>query len=147
MLAGVVLAQGPGGGFRRGQANAGTPPTAADMVARRVQMLTKFLDLTSSQQTQVTTLLTNEASSLALNSPTLKTDRAALLDAIKANDPGQIDTLTAQIAALDGQQNAIRSKTAASIYAMLDAMQKTKVGNGLRGILGGGGPGFGRGPR
>ena len=144
ILAAVALAQPPGGGFRHGQANA---PTAADIVARRVRMLTKFLDLTSSQQTQIATLLTNEDASLALNAATLKTGRASLLDAIKANDSGRIDVLTGQLGALDGQQNAIRAKTAASIYALLDTTQKTKAGDGLRGILGGGGMGFGRGPR
>jgi hypothetical protein len=148
-LAGAALAQGPGGGFRRGNAN-GTPPTPADIAARRVQMLTRILNLTPSQQTEITTLLTNEAASLAVNAPTLQTARTSLLDAIKTNNVGQIDVLTSQIGSLEAQQNAIRAKTAASIYALLDDMQKTKVGNGLRGILGagpGGGPGPGMGPR
>ncbi|MEQ1947986.1 MAG: hypothetical protein ABL995_12405 [Bryobacteraceae bacterium] len=151
ILASVVLAQPPDGGFRRGQANTGTAPTAADILARRVQMLTKMLSLTSSQQTQVTTLLANEAASLAVNAPTLQADRASLLDAIKTNNSGQIDVLAAKIANVEGQQNAIRAKTAASIYALLDATQKGTVGDKLRGIMGGmggpggpgGGPGFG----
>ena len=149
VLASLAFAQGP----RRGRANNGNAPTPADMVARRVQMLTRFLSLDANQQTQVTTLLTNEQSSLALNAPTLKTDREALLEAIKTNNVSAINTQTAAIANLEGQQNAIRSTTAASIYALLNDDQKSKLGDGLRGLLNGpgGGPGFGpgfrRGPR
>jgi hypothetical protein len=150
ILGSLVLAQAPDGGFRRGRANAGqNAPSAADMVARRVQMLTRFLSLDASQQTQVTTLLTDQQSSLAINAPTLRDDRKALLEAIKTNNTGQIDVVTAKIANEEAQQNAIRSKTAASIYALLNADQKTKVGDALRGIMDGPGPGpgFRRGPR
>jgi Spy/CpxP family protein refolding chaperone len=124
-----------------------------DPVQRRVQMLTRFLSLTADQQSQVTTILTNEQTSLQVNAPTLQTNRQALLDAIKANDAGQIDVLTSQNASLEAQQNAIRAKAAASIYALLTSDQQSKLGKGLGMLFGGGfgmgrmGPPRGRGPR
>jgi Spy/CpxP family protein refolding chaperone len=142
-IAATLFAQGPHGGF--GRNSSGTPPTPAEIVAREVQMLTRFLSLDATQQSAATTALTNAQAQLALNAPTLKTDRAQLVDAIKANQAGVIDTLTSTIANLQGQNDAIRAKAAAAIYATLTAEQKTKLGNGLGPLMGGGpGRGFGR---
>jgi hypothetical protein len=144
LIAATLLAQGPRGGF--GRNSNGTPPTPADIVAREVQMLTRFLTLDAGQQATATTALTNAQAQVALNAPTLKADRAQLVDAIK--DPrqaGAIDTLTSTIANLQGQNDAIHAKAAAAIYASLTPAQQMKLGNGLGPLMGGGG--FGRGPR
>jgi hypothetical protein len=141
LIAATLVAQGPRG-FSRDPSAA--PPTPADIVAREVRMLTRFLTLDAGQQAAATTALTNAQTQLALNATTLKTDRGLLVDAIKDNQLGTIDTLTSNIATLRGQNNAIRAKAAAAIYATLTPDQKTKLGNGL-GPLMRGGPG--RGPR
>lgn len=146
LIAGTLFAQGPHGGFGRNSTNTGTPPTPAEIVAREVQMLTRFLTLTMDQQTAATNALTNAQAQLAINAATIKTDRGQLVDAIKGNNQsGTIDTLTSTIANLQGQQDAIRAKAAAAIYATLHADQIAKLGNGLGPLMGGGGPG--RGPR
>src|SRR5258706_3716400 len=142
LIAATLFAQGRRVGLGR-DPNA-TPPTAAEIVAREVQMLTRFLTLDAGQQATATTALTNAQAQVALNAATLKTDRGLLLDAIKGNQLGTIDTLTSTIANLQGQNDAIRAKAAAAIYAVLTADQKTKLGNGLGLLLGGGGPGRGR---
>ncbi len=142
LIAATLFAQGPRGGFGR-DPNA-APPTAAEIIAREVQMLTRFLTLDAGQQATATTALTNAQAQVALNAATLKTDRGLLVDAIKGNQLGSIDTLTSTIANLQGQNDAIRAKAAAAIYASLTADQKTKLGNGLGPLLGGGGPGRGR---
>jgi Spy/CpxP family protein refolding chaperone len=108
-------------------------------------MLTRFLTLDAGQQATATTALTNAQAQIALNAATLKTDRGQLVDAIKANQVGAIDTLTSTIANLQGQNDAIRAKAAATIYASLTPAQQMKLGNGLGPLMGGGG--FGRGPR
>ena len=141
LMGASLFAQPPRGGFRGDR----TPPTPAEIVAREVQMLTRFLGLDTNQQASVSTILTNEQAQLAVNAGALKTGRGQLTDAIKGNQLGAIDTLTSTIATLQGQNDAIRAKAAAAIYALLNADQKTKLGNGL-GPLFGGGPGP-RGPR
>jgi len=142
LISATLFAQGPHGGL--GRNSTGTPPTPAEIVAREVQMLTRFLTLDAGQQATATTALTNAQAQLALNAAPLKTDRGQLVDAIKGNQLGTIDTLTSTIANLQGQNDAIRAKAAGAIYAVLTADQKTKLGNGLGPLLGGGGPGRGR---
>lgn len=144
LIAATLVAQGPRGGGFRHDPNA-APPTPAEIVSREVQMLTRFLTLDATQQSTATTALTNAQAQIALNAATLKTDRGQLVDAIKANQVGAIDTLTSTIANLQGQNDAIRAKAAATIYASLTPAQQMKLGNGVGPLMGGGG--FGRGPR
>lgn len=141
LIAATLFAQGPRRGF--GPDPNAAPPTPADIVAREVRMLTRFLTLDAGQQAAATTALTNAQTQVALNAATLKADRGQLVDAIKGNDLGAIDTLTSTIANLQGQNNAIRAKAAAAIYLVLHDDQKAKLGNGLGPLLGG----PGRGPR
>lgn len=149
LVAATLLAQGPHGGFGRNSGGTPpTPPTPADIVAREVRMLTRFLTLDPTTQVpQVTTILTSEQDQLAVSAATLKTDRGYLTNAIKGDTShGTIDTLTSTIANMQGQNDAIRAKAVAAIYALLTSDQKMKLGNGLGPLMGGGG-GFGRGPR
>lgn len=144
LIAATLSAQGPHGGFGRNSAGA---PTPAEIVAREVQMLTRFLTLDATQQATATTALTNAQTQLAVNAATLKADRAQLVDAIKANQVSVFPTLTSTIANLQGQQDAIRATAAATIYASLTSAQQMKLGNGLGPLMGGpmfgGGRGFG----
>jgi|SRR5579863_845910 len=143
LIAAILSAQGPHGGF--GRNSGGTPPTPAEIVAREVQMLTRFLTLDAAQQATATTALTNAQTQLAVNAPALQADRTQLVAAIKANQVSVFPTLTSTIANLQGQQDAIRATAAATIYASLTPAQQMKLGSGLGPLMGGGG--WGRGPR
>src|SRR5712664_3125637 len=137
----ALMAQPPGGGFRRNAApNANA--TQADPVARQVNMLTRFLDLTPAQQTQVTNILAANTTNLATLQTTLKTERANTLAAIKANSG--ISSAVAAASNTQSQIETIRATEAAAIYAtVLTADQKTKLGDRLGPLLGGGGFGPG----
>jgi Spy/CpxP family protein refolding chaperone len=131
-----------------------TPPTPAEIAANRVKRLTRFLDLTTTQQSQMTTIFTNEETALQNNRTALETARTNLTAAIKANNTSQINSILLQIAPLRTQDETTRATSAAAIYTLLTADQKTKVDNAF-GMLMGGGPGGpggpggfgGRGPR
>jgi len=74
-----------------------------------------------------------------------------LTAAIKTGDTGAIDAVTANIARLQGQMDAIQAKGMAKIYASLSADQKAavdKMPGGARSMLrrGQGGPGRPPGP-
>ena len=102
-------------------------------------MLTKFLTLDAAQQNQVHTILADAKVQSQAFGDQVKTLRGSLVDAIKANNSAQIDSLTQQISQLQQQADAIRAKAAAKIYAVLTADQKTKLGDGLGMLMGGGG--------
>jgi Spy/CpxP family protein refolding chaperone len=123
---GLMYAQGPGG--RRG------PGREAAQ-----------LGLTAEQQNLVHTARAEaDVQSKGLRDQ-VKTLRQELTAAIKAGDTGKIDSLTPNIAQLEGQLMSIDAKTQAKIYASLTADQKAKVdarpGGMGRMMMGGGRPG------
>ena len=127
-----------------------TPPTPADIAARRVQFLTERLGLSTAQAQQATTIFTASATSAATIRESLRTAHQSLSDAVKANNTSAIDQLASTIGGLDAQQTALDSKADAAFYQLLTADQKTKfdagVGRGPGGFGQGSGPrGFGRG--
>ncbi len=128
LLVGALCAQGKG-----------------DPVTRRLNMLTRFLGLSSSQQSAVEMILTTEETAIQAASATIKTDRGNLATAIKNNDQGGIKTYTMQLSQDEQPVQEARAIAAAAIYAQLMPDQKMKLGNGLGILLDGGGPGFGRG--
>jgi Spy/CpxP family protein refolding chaperone len=142
----MMFAQGP----PRPRVDGGTPPDPATRIANQVTRLTTLLDLTTAQASQVTSILTAEQSSISALQTTLNTTNTSLQTAIESNATGTIDQLAATFGMLNGQTLAIRSKAEAAIYALLTAVQQTKLATiGGLGALGGGpgGPGGGRGPR
>jgi Spy/CpxP family protein refolding chaperone len=127
LLSVAAFAQGPG-----------TGPNPADLVSR----LTKLLDLTASQQTQATTIFTNELTAIAPIQTEVMTAHTSLTAAVKSNSTTTIDTLSAQLGTYNGQITDIQSKAQAAFYAILTASQQTKydaMGGGFGGP--GGGPG------
>lgn len=117
------------------------PPSPANQVAR----LTALLDLTATQASQITTILTNAQSSASTIHTTLQTDRTSLDTAITSNNSATIDQLSSAIGALEGQLLDVQSKAAAQIYALLTSAQQTKLAaiGGVEAL--GGGPGRGPG--
>lgn len=141
MMAAALVAQPPARG-RRGPGG-GAP---VDPSQRVENMLTRFLTLDVTQQNQVHTILAEAKVQSQGSGEQLKTLRTSLLDAIKTNNTPQIESLHQQISQLRQPVDAIRSKAAAKIYAILSADQKTKLGDGLGMLMGGGfGPGMRRG--
>jgi Spy/CpxP family protein refolding chaperone len=124
--------------FGQGSTSTTTPP---DPTARMEQMLTRVLQLDAGQQSQVHTILSDLKLANQGLGGQLSTLRKSLLDAVKANDPNQIDALTQQIAGLDQQLSANRAKAAGKIYAILTDSQRGVVGQGLGMLMGSGGPG------
>jgi Spy/CpxP family protein refolding chaperone len=133
-MAGALLAQPPSGGL---------PPTPQEMIQRQVNRLTHFLTLTTDQQAKITGILAADINNLATLQGTLKTQREAVLAAIKAN--GGIPSAVSVLSSTQAQIETLRATEAASIYAILTADQKTKVGDAIN-ILVGGGPGGPGGP-
>ncbi len=149
MCTGMMLAQPPQGG-RRGPRDAaggppsGNPPTVADMVARRVEMLTNFLSLTDSQQAEAATIFTAAANAAQPLQSQMQTAQTALGTAVKNNATGDIDVAATQIGQLQGQITSINSRAEAKLYALLTADQKAKYDTRPPGGFGGpGGRGFG----
>jgi Spy/CpxP family protein refolding chaperone len=133
--------------FAQTTGTTGTPhgPNVANMVAR----LTTILSLTSAQQTQATTIFTNEQTAVAPIQAQVKSAHTSLATAVKANDTATIDTVTAQVGTFEGQLMDIRSKAQAAFYAILTADQQTKYTSlhGMGGFAGPGGPAAFRGMR
>src|SRR5258708_2380993 len=117
----LIFAQGQ---FRPRNA---TPPDPATMIANEVARLTTLLDLTTSQETQITTILTAAQTSIGTLQTTLSTDQTSLTAAITSNSTATIDSLSAGIGTIQGQILDVRSKAAASIYLLLTATQQTKL--------------------
>lgn len=132
------------GQFRIGLANASgsqATPDPATLVANQVSRLTTLLDLTTSQASQATTILTNAQSTISTLQTTLSGYETSLQTAIQSNNTSTIDSLAGQIGAINGQIVDAQAKASAAIYAILTATQQAKVQTFGLGILGG--PGLG----
>jgi Spy/CpxP family protein refolding chaperone len=148
-MAGALLAQPPQGRF---QGNAGgAPPTPQEMIQHQVERLTHFLTLTSDQQAKVTGILTADVNNLTTLRDSIKTQREAVLAAIKGNSG--VGAAVSALSSTQAQIETIRATEAAAIYLILNADQKLKVGDAVNMLAGGGGPsgpggpGGPRGPR
>jgi hypothetical protein len=133
----------------------GTPPTAEQMIDRRVQMLTTLLTLDSAQQAQAKTIFTDEATASKALQTGAQAAHEALQAAVKAGaSDAQIDQLAAAVGTVQGQGAAIHAKAQTKFRLILNSAQKEKLdaaqsshgpggpGMGGRGGFGGGGPRF-----
>jgi Skp family chaperone for outer membrane proteins len=137
---GMFAQPGPGTpGDRRGDR---TPPTAAEMVERRVEMLTARLTLDAAQQAQAKTIFTDENTAATALRTKIEAAQDVLQDAVKGSaSESQIDQLAATVGTLHGQMLAVHAKAQAKFRAILNATQKEKLDT-MRGGMGGGmGPG------
>jgi len=129
-----VLAQG---------ANPPAPPDPATMAQHRVDRLAQILTLTDAQKAQAVSIFTNAATAGSALQTDMRTLHDSLATAIKANATANIDTLAAQIGALEGKLAAINAKAEAAFYATLTADQQAKYGVRGHGMGGPGGRGMG----
>jgi hypothetical protein len=104
-----------------------TPLTPAEMVDRRVDMLTKLLDLTASQQTDITAILTKEVADLTPLRTSLDAERDKLEAAVKSVPAGDVAKLSASIGTLQGQVIAIGANTQVAFRKLLTTDQLTKL--------------------
>ena len=141
----VFAQQGPGGGPRGNRG--GGPGDPQQMIERRVEFLANLLGLTDAQKTSAASIFTNAFSSGQDARTNLRTTNQSISDAVKKNDAGAIDQLSATVGNLTAQITAIDRKADATFYALLSADQKAKYDTMSRGGPGGfGGPRGGRGP-
>jgi hypothetical protein len=137
LLCGTFLyAQGPGW---HGHAS-GTPPTPGQIAQNETNRLTKFFNLTSTQQGEVLAILTAAETKIA----TLRTDiqplETSLVAAVKANNSSQINSILLQISPLQEQIQALHAGSAGQIYAtVLTPTQQAQITHGLGPLMGGGG--------
>ena len=125
--AGLALAQRPA-------------PDPATMAQHQVERLAQALTLTSSQQSQATTIFTAEATANQSVMASMQQARTALETAIKANESGGIGTAANTIGTLTAQMTTNNAKAQAAFYAILTPDQQAKyhVGGGFAGAGGGG---------
>lgn len=150
LAAALSLAQGPRGGGRPGPPN-GTAPDPAQMVAQRVNMLARMLDLADDQRAQATRIFTDAQTASAAARTAMQTGRTNLTAAIKANNTANIDGAAQAIGTATTQLTSIEAKADAAFYLILTADQKAKydqMRGGRGGMMMGPGPqGMGGGPR
>jgi LTXXQ motif family protein len=110
-----------GGGVRSGH-----QPNVANMVQRQVNHLTTLLDLTPGQQTQLTSLLTNNFNTnQPLRQSEFKAERA-LRTAENNNNSTGIQAAHQQLATIDGQIAANRAAFNTALAGVLTPDQMTK---------------------
>jgi protein CpxP len=141
-------------------AETAAPPNEAGhmqhMVQHRVAYMTTVLSLTSAQQTQITSVLTNASSNKSTIHAGMKAAHDALRTAVHANDAAGMEQAATTIGSLTTQETLAHAKTEAAVYLLLTPEQQTKMtaleavgrhgGPGFRGPGGPGGPGGPEGP-
>jgi Spy/CpxP family protein refolding chaperone len=112
--------------FAQSSGNAHTPPTPAQIVANQVAHLTSLLSLTTSQQSQATTLFTAAQTTISSVRTNLQAAHTALTTAVEANDSAGIATQTTEIGTLTAQQALAQATADAAFYQILTSAQQTE---------------------
>ena len=124
-----------------------TPPTPEQIAERRVQQLTRLLELTTAQQESAKKIFADEAAALQTLRPTFATAREAMENAVKNTGlDTDIERAAAQLGNLHTQMATAQGKAQARFRALLTADQKAKL-DAARDRREGMGPGRGPGPR
>ncbi|HXN71844.1 MAG TPA: Spy/CpxP family protein refolding chaperone [Candidatus Acidoferrales bacterium] len=100
---------------------------SAKMVQHRVSYLTTVLSLTTAQQAQVTTILTNAAASHSNASTSMKTAHTNLQNAIHSNDAAAMEQAANSLGAISAQKALAHAKIEAAIYQTLTPEQQAKM--------------------
>lgn len=103
------------------------PPAAQQQQRRPGARLAQYLNLTPAQIEQAKAEFQSVRQSAQPLHQQMKQVRAAMLQAIRANDTAKIDQLSAQEANLKGQIEAMRHESAARLYSSLTPEQRAKA--------------------
>ena len=134
---GLVFAQGP---RFHGDGSSGTPPTPQQMAQNQTSRLTRFFNLTSTQQQAVLGILTTADTQTSTLRTQIQPLRANLVAAVKANNSAQITAALEALAPLQQQIASIDANAAGQIYAtVLTSAQQTQIQYGLGPLMGFGG--------
>ena len=136
LVTGLACAQGNGTGQAKGLgakalgllADGQLPAlTPAERIAKRVEMLTKVIDLTEAQAASITTILTKEVADMEPLRAQLQTLRGQLKDAVDLASTSGIDTAAEAIGDVHGQVVALQAKTRVAFLAVLTPEQIAKL--------------------
>jgi Spy/CpxP family protein refolding chaperone len=117
------------------------PRNQAQMVSHHVARLTTLLNLTTAQQTQATSIFTEQHAAMSGLFSNMKAARSALETAIENNDASSISSQAAQIGSLTTQEIESHAKAEAAFWALLTPDQQAKYKQ-LRSMHHGGPGGF-----
>jgi Spy/CpxP family protein refolding chaperone len=96
------------------------------MMQKRLDRLTRELNLTPAQQSQAKTIFGQASEQAKPVRSQLRANTSALRAAVKANNTAEINQLSATTGNLIGKMVAIRSEANASFYKTLTPEQQTK---------------------
>lgn len=102
-------------------------PPAAQRLHNRRARLAQYLGLSPAQIAQAKSQLQGARQASQPLRQQLQQTRAAMFDAIRANDPVKIEQISAQEGNLRGQMKAIHNEALARIYASLTPEQRAKA--------------------
>ncbi len=105
------------------QPAAGSPAAAARNLRQRI---VANLNLTDAQKQQVKSIFERQNQSAQPLRQQILQNRQALNQAMKSDNPGQIQSLSTTLGNLQGQLAAARNSAMAQVYALLTPEQKTK---------------------
>lgn len=100
--------------------------TPAERIAKRVEMLTKVLDLTTAQAASITTILTKEVADMEPLRAELETLRGQLKTAVESGSLNGIDAAALAIGTVHGKVVAVQAKTRVAVLAVLTPEQIAK---------------------
>ncbi len=138
---GLGMGQGPGQGIGQGLGQGMgqvmgmtngpnacvTAPDPAAMMARRIDMLTKVLDLTDAQVETAKRIFTDEIAQMTAARAELDGVFAKMQTAVRANDLDTINSLAQTIGTVHGEVVAIQSKAQAAFRQILNPDQIAKL--------------------
>lgn len=102
------------------------PPDPAEMVQHHVNVLTKRLGLSPSQQQQATTIYTNAMNGQQALHDQMRAAHQALQAAVSKGDNGAIDQAAGNIGNLTAQMMAAHAKADAQFFQTLNSDQQSK---------------------
>jgi Spy/CpxP family protein refolding chaperone len=103
------------------------PAGAQNIRAQVHRRMIKALNLTDAQKQQAQTIFQSAKQTVQPLASQLKTDRAAMAQAVKAGDMAKIQQLSTDMGSLRGTVMSTRLQAQAKFYALLTPDQKTKA--------------------
>jgi Spy/CpxP family protein refolding chaperone len=123
----ITLAIASAIGVAQSQNSIPNPPSAAERVQHRVQMLTAKLSLTVEQQQQATTIFTNSFSTTQPLVENMAQVNQSLASAVKSNDAAGIEQASTTVGKLTTQITAAEAKADAAFYQILTPEQRARM--------------------